>query len=210
MMIGGGMVQHLFDRLNTDHPESLSMNLPLLPDLRWHLGVGDPTWLGWLTVVGYGVAAAVCMLAGRRVVGRERLWWWVVAGLMVGLGVNKQLDVQGLVTEVGRVMARRQGWYRERREVQQWAVFGMLGAAVLFGGLVVCGFWGFWRRNLLLLAGGVVLFGYLAVRAISIHHMDVVLRTRMVGVKTSVVLELTGITLISLAALSAQRRRGAA
>ena len=56
----------------------------------WRPGIGDPTAVGWATVVFY----------------------------LVALGLNKQLDLQSLLTAVGRDIAVAQGWYAQRKGVQ--------------------------------------------------------------------------------------------
>ena len=32
---------------------------------RWRPGIGDPTFMGWLTVVAYFTASLLCCMAGR-------------------------------------------------------------------------------------------------------------------------------------------------
>ena len=88
-------------------------------DGRWEAGIGDPTVVGWITVVAYGVSAALSLRCARRTaIGLEH-WFWVGAAVaLVLLGFNKQLDLQTLVTQIGRDMAMREGWYAERRVAQ--------------------------------------------------------------------------------------------
>ena len=38
--------------------------------------------------------------------------------MLIVLGINKQLDFQTLLTEIGRKIAHAQGWYEQRQEVQ--------------------------------------------------------------------------------------------
>jgi len=53
----------------------------------------------------------------------------------------------------------------------------------------------------LLFCGLVFLLTFIVVRAISFHHVDMFLRSRIAGVKLNWFLELTGIFLVLLAAL---------
>lgn len=120
---------------------------------RWHLAVGDPTPLGWLTFGAYMLAVILCWRAYQSsVVGacmqaasspieadRQRLlgWWWLgLAALMLLLGLNKQADLQTLLTEVGKDLARTQGWYAERRRVQ-FAFVAILALALVTTGFAV-------------------------------------------------------------------------
>jgi len=88
--------------------------------------------MGWLTVVAYGLAAAACLFAAMRasaVPGSEkglkaRTIWIIMTVLMTLLCINKQLDLQSLITDIGRVVARHEGWYQERRSFQKWFCCG--------------------------------------------------------------------------------------
>src|SRR3954452_14044830 len=102
-------------------------------DGRWHPGIGDPTLLGWATVVGYFGAALLAYRALRlhqaAPPSKDRRllmgFWAVVLCAMVLLGVNKQLDLQTWLTEIGRDLARSEGWY-QRRQVFQVAFIGAI------------------------------------------------------------------------------------
>lgn len=115
----------------------------------WRLGIGDPTPLGWLTFIGYAIAAALCWHAQRvsaraaaragadatEEARRRRLlarWWLGLGILMLLLGLNKQADLQTLMTVIGKDLARAQGWYASRARVQA-------GFVVLFSTLLACG-----------------------------------------------------------------------
>lgn len=75
----------------------------------WRGDWGDPDLLGWAITVAYLFAAALCVrtaLAARRVppeyssADRPGAWWVLAAGLLL-LGLNKQLDLQIIVRELG-------------------------------------------------------------------------------------------------------------
>ena len=89
-------------------------------DIRgeWHLGIGDPTPMGWFIAFAYLAACLACAsvwVAERRAsrLGRpgSPLFWSVLTVLMLLLGVNKQLDLQTLLNDIGRRIARSEGWY---------------------------------------------------------------------------------------------------
>lgn len=160
--------------------------------------MGDPTFMGWFTVAAYAVAALLAARVGLR--QRDRIWLAVALG-MAGLCVNKQLDLQSLFTAIGRVAAHHEGWYAQRRDYQKWFVLGVLAGAGGFGGWFVWRFNAFWQRHKLLSAGVVFLATFIVVRAISFHHVDVFLKSRLLGAKMNWVLELGGIFLVGLAAV---------
>ena len=180
-------------------------------DGRWHPGTGDPSVLGWLTVVGYFLAALLSFRAMRAHQARagaggpagkdERLlarFWGLVLVAMFSLGINKQLDLQTLFTEIGRDLAREQGWYEVRRRYQvafivSVAVVGLASTAVL----------AFVMRHVLRrMVGGLLGLGalvtFVVVRAASFHHVDLLLMRGRV--RLNWVLELGGIALIASSA----------
>lgn len=174
--------------------------------LRWRPTIGDPSLMGWLTVAAYGLAALVAFFAARRA-GRapglamgSRSTWLLVSALMTFLCLNKQLDLQSLFTDIGRVIAHKQGWYEDRREFQKWFVIGALGVSCLTALITIIVFHKFWRYHFLLACGLAFMLTFIAVRAISFHHVDVFLRSRVAGAKMNWVLELTGIALVMIAA----------
>ena len=96
---------------------------------NWKPGIGDPTVMGWVTVVGYFVAAVLLLYKRRLALSLFPSHWkqhrWLLLGfalLMIALGLNKQLDLQTFMTNVGREMAenhlsrmyldiQRNSWY---------------------------------------------------------------------------------------------------
>lgn len=171
----------------------------------WSPGIGDPTIYGWVTVVAYFAAAALCIRAGAvDMAVRGRLTVWHCLGFsLIALGINKQLDLQVLVTDVGRTLAAEEGWYDHRRIVQAIfvalvAVAGSITALLLLlavrreGGLVQVA-----------LPGSVLLLAFIVIRAASFHSVDRLLGLRVGQLKLNHVLELGGIALIALPALLA-------
>jgi hypothetical protein len=183
--------------------------MDLLELIQWRPGIGDPSVVGWLTVAGYFAAAALAWgatIRTRRIVGLprgSREIWALVAVLMLVLCINKQLDLQSLLTEVGRVVARRSGWYADRHAAQVRFIEVILvaaAAAALVSGVL---FRRFWRANVLLGLGLALLVTFVAIRAISFHHVDLLIGTTIAGVRMNWLVELTGIVLIAAAAARA-------
>ena len=175
-----------------------------LKEIRWEPTIGDPTFMGWFTVAAYAVAA---ILAARVwILKREKVWLFVTLG-MAGLCVNKQLDLQTLVTAIGRVIAWHEGWIEQRRVYQKWIVLGLLAVSGILGAWSVWRFNDFWRSHLLLAAGGLFLVTFIAVRAVSFHHVDVFLNSAVGGMRMNWVIELSGILLVGLAAVREAKPR---
>jgi len=183
---------------------------------QWRPGIGDPTVLGWMTVAAYLLAALLCgrvMLLRRVMVSRGARvsvpFWSVLVVLLLLLGINKQLDLQSLITVLGKNLARAQGWYGQRRKYQVLfvvlvGVLGVLGIVVL-GWMSRGASWSCW----LALVGIVYLFAFVAIRAASFHHVDRFLKFPLGGTRVNVLLELGGIACIAIAALAEARASGA-
>jgi hypothetical protein len=181
--------------------------------------MGDPTVMGWVTVVAYFTAAALCFGAARRAQRihdwqlreRELGFWFVLVIVLCALGVNKQLDLQSWFTQVGREIARASGWYQDRRVLQTVFVAGIALGGLATLAFVVRACWGTWRRKALALVGIIVLSAFVVVRAASFHHFDVLLKLSFLGVSVNAVLELSGLVCIGVAAASyLNRDRGPA
>lgn len=137
---------------------------------RWSESFGDPTLAGWLATFGFFLTAWIC----RRVVffwptrkkdQSERRLWIVLGFLFLLLGINKQLDLQTLLFEVGKSMAHSNSWYAERRVVARG--FLVLVALLATGGSLLL--YRFVRHASehakIAAAGAVLLFGFIVVRA---------------------------------------------
>jgi hypothetical protein len=173
----------------------------------WKPGIGDPSIMGWITVAAYLVAAWYCFrLVRDRSIRREnreeRVWWILAIGLLF-LGINKQLDLQSAFTEAGRLLARDQGWYRQRSTVQMAFLFFLflLGIA---GVMAVIRLTRKTPRSTQAAAlGAAILIGFVLMRATSFHYVDRMLREELAGMRFNWIFELGGILII----IAAARRR---
>lgn len=180
---------------------------------NWSPGIGDPSVGGWLTVLLYLAATwAVWRLlrmgsthAATATAQRNERWFWrsLLVALVV-LGVNKQLDLQSAVTEIGRILSDRQGWYENRQQVQVAFIAGVaiMGLTVLAAALHLT-----WRSpsaTRWALTGGVCLIMFMVIRAASFHHVDQTLALEWAGLRVNWLLEMGGLLVIIT---SAWRRR---
>jgi hypothetical protein len=199
----------------------------------WSPGIGDPTFMGWFTAFAYLATAYLCFRAGRRLrasAGRRipaivpfiralsgqvrRLWsmpveermhalWSGMTLLMVFLGLNKQLDLQTALTEVGRMMAQSQGWYEVRAKVQLAFIGCVLIVGIWLFAAVLALARGDLRRAWPMVAGTVFLICFVAIRAASFHHIDRFIGIRLAGMRMNWILELGGIGLVAYGAVRA-------
>ncbi|HWB76789.1 MAG TPA: hypothetical protein VG755_17605 [Nannocystaceae bacterium] len=195
-------------------------------EIEWSPGIGDPTIMGWVTVVAYLVVAWLCLRAfmvekrgpprpffatvGALLRVMRKHWprpplparraalWLVLATIFLALGINKQLDLQTLVTEIGRVVAYRGGWYEERRFVQ--AIFvGVVAIVGVIGLLVFAWLTRGQLRDFRVVLGGLAfLLSFVVIRAASFHSVDQLIRFAPLGIRMNWVFELGGIALVGV------------
>jgi uncharacterized membrane protein YjfL (UPF0719 family) len=164
-----------------------------------------------LRIGAYLVAAAGCIVVALRasVSRHDRraavVFWGCVAAVMLVLALGRFTELGPWLTERGRHIAEWQGWYDDRRDIQETAVFALiaLGGAAVAAGLI-------WsarassREHPLAVTAVVYLVTFVGVRAISLHQIDRVLYTeRAVGIRPNGVLELAGSVLLAAAVLVA-------
>jgi hypothetical protein len=203
----------------------LFIALVTAPDGRWHPGIGDPTLIGWLTVVAYAAATYFSFRALQASrMGAEKLQaiapdeaqnqrnlaklWLLVTLIMLLLGINKQLDLQTLFTEILRDMAHAQGWWEERRKYQVVFILFILLVGASGTALLAYVLRKVLRRVLGAVVGLGVIASFVVIRAASFHHIDILLRSG--PVRLNWILELGGIGMVAVSAYrSAAVIRGA-
>ena len=174
-------------------------------DFNWRPGIGDPSIGGWITVALYLLACVSCWrttLAVRRL-GRNEQYdgriWRAISLVFFFLGINKQLDLQSAMTELGRLVAYSGGWYEQRRIVQFYFIIGV--AAIAASALVVLLLWS--RRSpiqtWIATVGSSFVLGFVVIRAASFHHFDRFIDSRLLGFRWNWILEMGGIAIVLLA-----------
>ena len=175
----------------------------------WEPGIGDPTFIGWFTVVAYLIAAVLCWVnaaRSRRVDGRAHVFWMVFTVFMIALGINKQLDLQSLFTAALKQFAKSTGWYEDRRVFQGIFIFSIGFFGLAFGALA----WIWTSRTLprhrVAMLGAIFLVCFIVIRAASFHHIDQILGHEIAFLRVNHVLELGGIGCVALGAFKARPR----
>ncbi len=185
-----------------------------LSKIDWSPTIGDPTWIGWLTVTAYficGYKSYRVLRSSERIfedpIQRQRLLWLSITLTMVFLGINKQLDLQSFFTAAARVLSKEYGWYAERRFYQTFfiAALGVLGLTAI---TVMLGFY-YKVRHMhgIAIVGLLALIVFILIRASSFHYVDSLLSSQVWGFKMNALLELSGIALVMLNARKLMRMR---
>jgi hypothetical protein len=174
-------------------------------DFSWRPGIGDPTIVGWIITVLYLLACLSCWKTSGLFLRRDwrsqsdTCFWIAISVAFFVLGLNKQLDLQSALTELGRIVALTAGWYEQRRTVQ---VYFVVAVAILCMATTMALF--FWNRNAnsqvrLAIGGCTSVLGYDLIRAASFHHVDNFIDAHIFGFTWNWMLEMSGIVVVLLA-----------
>lgn len=161
-----------------------------------------------LRVAAYTLASAAALLAWSREARRgERVevWpaFWLITAVTLGaMALGRALDLDALVTALGRSQSVAEGWYENRRRAQA-TVVGTIG--VLWAAVVATALWRVPERRRRYLPAALVLFSLLcfaAIRLVSLHQVDAVLYRRdLAGVRIGSLAELAGIVVVIVLSL---------
>lgn len=158
----------------------MTFPLAVTTEQGWRPGIGDPSIIGWVTVVGYFIVAWMCLRAAKATAKQtpptvRPAIWFALAAVMVVLGVNKQLDLQSWLTQLGKQIARHRGWYDHRQTLEAIFIAALAALLLLVTGLFAWFTRPAWHGMGLALAGVVFLLGFVLVRVTSFHHVDLLL-----------------------------------
>lgn len=172
-------------------------------DGQWRLGIGDPTFFGWLTVIAYIITAYLSFKQYRRLAVRFRaskFWLFLALGLVL-LSINKQLDLQTLFTQILRDHAFANGWYEQRRALQSAFIVFLVVAMLMALAVSRLFLAQSWRSFKYAWVGIVLLCTFVIIRAASFHNFDTLIGTEFLGLRTNVILEMGALIIIMIAAM---------
>ncbi|HEY7774309.1 MAG TPA: hypothetical protein VIC26_14090 [Marinagarivorans sp.] len=176
--------------------------------LNWRAQIGDPHFMGWATVLAYAYCAWGSFRLYRNAAryfsntqgiqfNRQRSFWGLMTIAMVLLAINKQLDLQTLLTEVGRLTSKEYDWYHNRREVQKAFIVSIAAGSLFIAMAVAYYYRQILAINKLALAGAAFVIAFVVIRAASFHRVDQLIGVDIAGLKINWILEWLGLTLIA-------------
>lgn len=161
----------------------------------------DPAALRLLTVIAYFIAAILCGLCAFRWHNPARSAWVGMALLLTFLALSKQWNLLPQWVQSVREIAWLQGWYGLRRGFQM--IFIAVILVFLLAWLLAVlrnSPWQLW----LPITAVTILFALSIVRAVSLHMIDDLLYQEIAPrLQPNALIELSGLTIISLSALLA-------
>ena len=169
---------------------------------EWQLGFNDNNILGWVTVFGYLISCLLCLFCAINVNKTKdknsRWFWFVIAFVLLFLGINKQLDIQKLFLLTGRKAAWILGFYEQRRILQKGFILG-IGITILSLFIITGKALGAkWKKCKLTLLGFLILMVFILLRGATFNN---VFYSGYILPQYQWILELIGISLIGISAL---------
>ena len=166
----------------------------------------DVMW--WLTVAGYLITAVLCIICAlkQKTNKAQRNTWWGLAGSMLVLGINKQQNLTGVLTKLGRKNAWQGDWYSSRSGLQLLFVglFLLVGFVLLV--LLIRYRHAVSRLQWIAIAGVIFLFSFALIRAVSLHEIDRFLYANIAGIQPNWLVEWGGIALVAIPTIFALMR----
>lgn len=192
--------------------------MPLVSSLaviHWNFAPHDNDAIGWLATAAYLFAALFCgqiWLRSRMhptgLVAHRHPWFWCAAALLLlGLGLNKQLDFQTLLHEAGRDWTQSHGWYESRRTAQKFFVAALAGLMICAVVILRKPLLGMAQSNRLFFLGASLVTVYVGLRVASIEHLQGKNNARWEHSRKLGAVEVAGATLMALAAMRELRAK---
>lgn len=177
---------------------------------EWQSSIAQADGSDWVTVAAYLIAAVISVRAAghaKRVrQPRDAIFWRSSAVLLVLLGINELLDLQTLLTSLGRAHAETNGWYGERRRVQ-YAFVLALGVAAVFATIAMLWLTKRAHSSIRMALTGFGIIGlFILLRAASFNHLDDLLGGGAPQFNWGSVQEMVGILIAAFAAAIYTRR----
>ena len=180
-----------------DHGPSL--RVPVLTIGHWQPKIGDPSFIGWFTVVSYYLCAGLslaCFLKARtRMDATHARLRIAMTGAVIVLGLSKHFNLPGAVTEIGRLAVSHIGGYEWRRWIQGFMLFlaGVGLILVLRWSARHTAFFRMWQCCTSEMICLCYLGGLVILRAISLHQLGGLLAAEVFGVRVNWIAELAGV-----------------
>jgi hypothetical protein len=179
-----------------------------MPDsFNWSPGIADSTFANWATVILYLFTSWRCLVVARaparwpRTAEREYLAWWGLAVLFFVLGVNKQLGLESALTKLGRAIVFHGGWAEYKFAIQLGLISAVLVFCILMGWVLAVLIRHAHSAAWLAILGAILVMGFVAVRAVSLHDIDQFIDSRFLMLRWNWILEIGGTLLVLLASI---------
>jgi uncharacterized membrane protein YhdT len=172
---------------------------------EWLSRSGDTTFWSWVITLLYAITIVVAVYYVVKIKGKEssdkRFLWICISLFLIGMGINKQLDLQILLTMAGSFIAEHLGWYEYRRFIQKIFTISLIICLSAAGGMILFRVRKIIRQSIVELSGVAILVFFAVIRAGSINHLNKAITFEQEKVSHIHGLELLGLAVILFAAL---------
>ncbi|NJC32964.1 hypothetical protein GGR88_000438 [Sphingomonas jejuensis] len=171
----------------------------------------------WAVVVLYLAAAATTLSAGSRVLdatgriparkrrGEARPVWLAITAVLVLGAIDRRYGLLSGTVDALRAASQTGGWYADRRPLQASFIVAtaLVGGVALHAIRAAVGRAG--RPVAIAAVTTAMLVAFLLIRATSLHGVDAVLRTQVLGFSLYTAPELAGLLIVMVTALTERR-----
>jgi hypothetical protein len=173
----------------------------------WEQALLQLSWYHGLIVAAYLGAGWLCFLNAHvaRSEREKHVLWYLTTAVLCGLGVNIVLHGDVFVTQFVRSLAKLQGWYGDRRTVQNFIVGVVLLGFLFSAKRLFAGFKAAAVSSESVAFGLVVMLILLAMRTVSWHVTDTLLNLRLGGISAGRLVECAAIGVVWHGALRCLR-----
>ncbi len=170
---------------------------------EWLSRCWDTTFWGWLITVSYSLAIFASLYYLKRInrtIDQEKhLLWKYIAGFLIIMGINKQLDFQILLTIIMKMVSHAYDWFEYRRLVQAYFAKGIILIVCFVGISLLYRTRHVLKKSMGELAGCAILLGFGLIRTSSINHIEKAMVLEHNKISHIHAIELVGIAVILIA-----------
>ncbi len=160
---------------------------------------GDYTFIGWAITFIYALWICILLSYIYRTSFASRtdtVFWWTAFSIILFLAINKQMDLQMLITDIARTAAKEYQLYEIRKpfQIQFISLFATLGFGFI---TLIIFFINKAHKSLLLASVGIsLLFSFLVIRLISHHKTETFFGQSLGYLNLFDVIEISGICVV--------------
>lgn len=168
--------------------------------MTWLSKSGDTTMWSWIITVMYVLAIILSFYLARTIKAendRHFLWVWLSVFLLA-MGLNKQLDVQILISMTGKYLAWNLNIYQYGRLLQKILALGILLGTAAFAILIFQKTRSILHKEKLSLTGFAILILFTLIRVGSISHIGIAIYLQYYVISRIHGLEFLGLLVITI------------
>lgn len=172
---------------------------------RWKFGIGDPTFEGWAISLLYLLTA---ILSFRKYKSHHRQnrpdyqLWGIISFLLFFLSLNKQLDLQTIVSDVGRWIAINLEMMEQRHIFKRVFILSIFILGLIISVLLRKNIYNFIRSEKVTFLGMLTLLTFIFLRATSFHIFSDSFNGILLNLHFFQIMEISAIAIIAISLIS--------